>query len=171
MTKKQVIFLNTKELYDLVLKYFDVRELVSPGAYNKYKHFGEYFFLSRFDIRLLQTIIWIRLNLNKKITVNTWLWGGRFDERGIRDTSTPMVKARAQKDDSWLSGHVLAMALDYDVEGQTAEEHRDWLLKNEEGLPHPIRLEHKLNDEPISWVHLDVCDDPKNPKVYLFDIG
>jgi hypothetical protein len=170
MTKAQILNISTEDLYKGVLEYFDIRELVSPGAYKKYKHFGDNFFLSRFDRRLLQTILWVRIKKGKSITVNTWLWNGIFDERGIRDTSTPMVQKRATRDDSWLSGHVLAMALDYDVEGETAEEHRNWLLSVQEELPHPIRLEHKLKGKPITWVHLDVCDDPKNPKVYLFDI-
>jgi hypothetical protein len=162
--------LTTKELYDKLLVYFDIRELVSPGVYNKFKHKGNYFFLSRFDIRLLQNILWIRETTNAKITINTWMWGGRFDERGLRDTSTPMVQKRARDNDAWLSGHVLAMALDYDVEGQTAEEHRAWLQERSILIPNPIRLERKLNGEQISWVHKDVCDDPKNPRVYQFDI-
>jgi len=114
--------------------------------------------------------LWIRINVDAPITVNDWLWGGRFDERGIRDTSTPMVQSRAYNNDAWLSGHVLAMALDYDVKGQTAVEHREWLKDHADELPHPIRLERKYNGKQITWVHLDVCDDPKNPKVYEFDI-
>lgn len=162
--------LTTQELYDQFLEYFRIEELVSPGAYKKYKHHGDYFFLSRFDKRLIENMLWIRETSGRKITVNTWLWGGRFDERGIRDTSTPMVQSRAAKNDAWLSGHVLAMALDYDVEGQTAEEHRAWLVKRSTLLPNPIRLERKYNGKQINWVHLDVCDDPKNPRVYEFDI-
>ena len=162
--------LTTQQLYDQLLQYFDVRELVSPGAYNKYKHYGDYFFLSRFDKRLLQTLLWIRVTSGRKITINDWLWNGRFDERGIRDTSTPMLQKRASNDDAWLSGHALAMAIDYNVEGQTAEEHRAWLVKIPKQLPYPIRLERKLNGKQITWVHLDVCDDPKNPRVYEFDI-
>lgn len=162
--------LTTKELYDQFLIFFDVRELVSHGAYKKYKHFGNYFFLSRIDIRLIQTMLWIRITTGRKITINTWLWGGRFDERGIRDTSTPMTQKRADNNDAWLSGHVLAMAFDYDVEGQTAEEHRAWLVSKSKELPHSIRLERKFKGKQITWVHLDICDDPKNPKVYEFDI-
>ena len=161
----------TKQLYDQLLTYFDVREFVSPGAYEKYKYFGDYFFLSRIDKRLLENLLWIRVTSGRKITINDWLWNGRFDERGIRDSSTPMLQERARNNDAWLSGHVLAMAIDYDVEGQTAEEHRAWLVKRAKQLPHPIRLERKLNGKQITWVHLDVCDDPKNPRVYQFDIN
>lgn len=170
MTKQEIFKMSTRELYDCILEFFDVRELVSPGAYEKFKHKGSYFFLSRFDKRLLENLLWIRTNIDASITINTWLWGGRFDERGLRDTSTPMVRARVNRNDAWLSGHVLAMAIDYDVEGQTSCEHREWLKQHENELPHPIRLERNLRGKPIGWVHLDVCDHPKNPKVYEFDI-
>lgn len=170
MNRTQIFSLNTKQLYDAVLKYFDIRELVSPGAYNKYKHYGDYFFLSRFDKRLLEVLLWVRTNVGQSIIANNWLWNGRFDERGLRDTSTPMVQSRANNDDAWLSGHVLAMAIDYHLKHQKPEEHREWLQDHEVQLPHKIRLEHHMDGKPINWVHLDVCDDPKNPKVYLFNI-
>ena len=104
------------------------------------------------------------------MTINNWLWGGHFDERGVRDTSTDMVKARAKKSDSWLSAHVLSMGADYDIEGETAAQHRQWLNSVANELPHPIRLERKFSGKPITWVHLDVCDDPRSPKVYQFDV-
>lgn len=170
MKKEDILNLSTLELYDKFLEFFDIRELISPGAYEKYKHYGQYFFLSRISKRLLETMLWIRINVDARITINNWLWGGRFDERGIRDTSTPMVQNRAIQNDAWLSGHVFGKAFDYDVEGQTAEEHRQWLQDREELLPHPIRLERKLKGKQINWVHIDVCEDPKNPKVYQFDI-
>ena len=170
MNKTEILNLTTQQLYDHILKYFNVRELVSPGLYEKYINYGVYFILSRFDKRLLETILWVRINVNLKITVNTWLWGGRFEQRGLRDTSTTMVQSRAKKNVAWLSAHTVAMALDYDVEGQTAVEHREWLKQHENELPHKIRLERNYKNEPISWVHLDVCDDPKNPKIYEFDI-
>lgn len=162
--------MKTEKLYNDFLKYFRVEELVSPGAYNKYKYLGDFFFLSRIDRRLIETLLWIRETTGRKITINTWLWGGRFSQRGIRDTSTKMTQSRAEKNDAWLSAHPLAMGLDYDIEGQTAEEHRLWLVSQSENLPHPIRLERKYKGAQINWIHLDVCEDPRNPKVYQFDI-
>lgn len=161
---------NTKEIYNHFLTYFKVQELVSPGVYNKYKPLGDYFFLSRFDIRLIKTLLVIREALDKPITINNWLWGGKYDERGLRDTSTPMVQNRAKNNDPWLSGHVISMAVDFDVEGMTANEVRKWLNKNKFILPYKIRLERKYKGKYITWVHLDVCDDPRNPKVYEFDV-
>lgn len=162
--------MSTKQLYDRFLKYFRPEELFSPMAYNKYKHLGDYFFLSRLDKRLIETLLWIREKKGKKMTVNDWLWSGRFDERGVRDTSTDMVKARAKKSDAWLSAHMLAMGVDYDIDGEPAGAHRQWLNSVANELPHPIRLERNYKGTAISWVHLDVCDDPRNPKVYQFDV-
>ncbi|MBU2526243.1 MAG: hypothetical protein KKC03_06555 [Bacteroidetes bacterium] len=162
--------MTTKQLYDQFLKYFTPEELFSPAAYRKYKHLGDYFFLSRLDKRLIETLLWIREKKGQKMTINNWLWGGHFDERGVRDTSTDMVKARAKKSDSWLSAHVLSMGADYDIEGETAAQHRQWLNSVANELPHPIRLERKFSGKPITWVHLDVCDDPRSPKVYQFDV-
>lgn len=162
--------METKDIYDAFLKYFFVEEIVSPDLFNRFKHKGDYFFLSRFDIRLLKTMLVIRETLNKPITVNNWKWGGNFSQRGFRDTSTAMVQRKSSKDIPWFSAHVVAMGLDFDVEGMTANEVRDWLEESQSILPYKIRLENKLNGEYISWVHLDVCDDPNNPKVYLFNV-
>jgi len=166
----QVDSLSTKEIYDQILVYFDIRELVSPGVYKKFKDRSDYFFLARFDIRLLENLLWIRINVDKGITINNWMHGGNLDERGLRDTSTPMLQKRARENDPWLSGHVLAMGIDYDVKGQTAEEHREWLRERSSMLPYPIRLIRKVNNREITWVHLDVCDLPYNPKVFQFDM-
>lgn len=163
---KKLVF-NAETLYERILEYFDVRELVTPWAYQKFKHRGDYFFLSRIDPRLLVTILFIRETTGRKMTINDYLWGGRFDERGVRDNLSPLVKARISP---YWSGHVFAMAVDFDLEGMTAQEVRDWLIEHTEGLPFKIRLEHKLKGKIISWVHLDVVDDPRLPKVYLFDV-
>lgn len=159
--------MDSKQLYDLFLKYFRIEEIVSPPCFKKYRHKGSYFFLSRFDPRLLETMIYIREGLDRKITINDWLWGGALDERGLRDNLTSIVKG---KNTVYLSGHVLSMAFDFDVEDMTAQEVRQWLVDHANTLPYKIRLEHKINGKVILWVHLDVIDEPKNPKVYLFNV-
>ncbi|MDT8347679.1 MAG: hypothetical protein RQ756_07735 [Flavobacteriaceae bacterium] len=170
MTALEITQLSTSSLYGEFGRYFRIEEWYSPAAVEKYRHLGVNFFWSRIDRRLIETMLWIRVNKNQKIRVNNWLWGGRFTQRGVRDSSTPMMKSRATKGDAWLSAHPLSMGVDYDVDGETAVEHREWLVSVADQLPYPIRLERNYGGTPISWVHLDVCDDPKNPKVYLFDI-
>lgn len=160
----------TKTIYDNFLKYFSIEEIVSPELFQKFQHKGNYFFLSRFDIRLLSTMIIVRESLDKSITINNWKWGGPFDERGFRDTSTPMVQTKSKSDIPWFSGHVVTMALDFDVKGMTANQVRKWIKDNQDLFPFKIRLERKLNGKFISWVHLDIIDEPKNPWIYEFDV-
>tara|TARA_R110002050_G_scaffold243066_1_gene379426 strand:+ start:39586 stop:40098 length:513 start_codon:yes stop_codon:yes gene_type:complete len=170
MTKKQQyqnLLFDSKELYDRILNYFDVQELVTPWAYAKFKQRGDYFFLSRIDTRLLITILFIRETTGRKMTINTYKWGGRFDERGVRDNLSPLVMARKT---AYWSGHVFSMAVDFDLEDMTAEQVRAWLQDHADDLPFKIRLEHILNGVAITWVHLDVIDDPRLPKVYLFNV-
>lgn len=161
---------STQKLYDEFLKFFDVREIVSEEVYEVFKHYGDYYFLSRFDLRLIEHILFVRKRLSKAITINTWMWGGHLSERGLRSNVSNIVRRQTSANQPYLSGHPLAMALDYDVEGESAEEHREWLKEIQNELPHQIRLENLLNGDPINWVHVDMCDDPRNPKVYEFNV-
>lgn len=158
---------DTRKIYDDFLKYFDTKEIVSESVYNKFKERGDYFFLSRFDIRLLEVMTFIREDLGKPITINNWKYGGNLHQRGLRENTSQIVSS---KKSPYLSGHVLSMAFDFDVKGISAPFIREYLMSVSELLPCKIRLENKLNGDPISWVHLDVCDEPKNPKVYLFNV-
>lgn len=162
--------METKKIYDEFLKYFSPEEFFSPKAYDKYKHLGSYFFLSRLDIRLIKTLLVLRTTLNLPFTINNYKFGGRLTQRGVRDTSTALMKDRALKNDPWLSAHSLAMGVDFDVKGMTATEVRSWIKENKDLLPFKVRLERRYKGKEISWVHLDVCDDPRNPKVYEFDV-
>jgi hypothetical protein len=137
--------------------HFKIYELVSEQVFDKYGQKAWRFF----DPRLLETIDWIREKLGKPITVNDWRWEGDFDERGLRCNMDDLVRAKTNKGDIYLSAHVLGMATDFDVEGMTAQEVRDWLVEHQDELPYPVRLE-----EGVSWVHLDVED--MGVKVYLF---
>lgn len=159
--------MNSKDLYDRFLTYFKIEEIVSPTCFEQYKQRGDYFFLSRFDPRLLYVMIFIREGLGRSITVNDWFWDGNLTQRGLRDNLTPLVK---NKSHVYLSGHVLGAAFDFDVEGMKAYQVRNWLQQVAEELPYKIRLENKYKGKVISWVHLDVIDEPKNSKVYLFNV-
>jgi hypothetical protein len=63
-----------------------------------------------------------------------------------------------------MSAHCLGKAVDFHVQGLEAEEVRQWILKNKNWWPYHIRLE-----EDVSWVHLDLYDNDKGEKVYLFN--
>ena len=64
------------------------------------------------------------------------------------------------------------MALDFTVEGMSAEDVRNWISSIEDKLPFKVRLEwkHSKNHKTITWVHLDVAYYKNNPKVYKFYI-
>lgn len=63
-----------------------------------------------------------------------------------------------------MSAHNFGKAIDATVQGMTAEEARNLIIKNQVLLPYPIRLE-----DNVSWLHLDVYDMNKG-KVYLFKV-
>ena len=170
MDKEQVLELNGKELYDKVFEYFNIKELVSKEVYDRFKDSGKYYVISRFDPRLLQTVLFIRTQRDLSMIINNWAWGGNLDERGLRTNVSDIVKRKTSQGHPYISGHPLSCAVDFNIKGETAEETREWLQTIEDNLPFKIRLEHHLNGEVISWVHLDVINQPKNPKVYLFDV-
>jgi len=147
--------------------YFKPYELVDKITYDKYGNESWQFF----HTDLLKSLLIIRKGLGKSITINDWYWGGHinwkgereeYDERGIRHNISPIVK---NKTTLYLSGHVLGMALDFDVKGMTAEEVRAWIVKNANLFPCKIRLE-----DGVTWCHLDVKETSTNPKVYLFNV-
>lgn len=157
--------MESKDLFKKFSEYFQLEEIVRDDVLIQYGR-DTNLLLSRFDPRLLETMVLIRKELGP-ITINDYAWGGSLDERGLRDNDGPMVKSKGRP---YLSAHVLGAAFDFDVEGMTANEVRAWLKENANRLPYKIRLERKYNGHYISWVHLDVCDEPDNPKVYEFDV-
>ena len=120
--------------------------------------------------RLLQAMLIIRTTLDKKITINTWKWGGKFSQRGLRTNLGQIVMKMVKRKKLYLSAHLMGKAVDFDVEGMSAEEVRMWIVKNEKLFPYKIRLEHIMNGKPINWAHLDVFWDKKNKHIYLFNI-
>lgn len=138
-------------------KKFGLKELVCPEVYNKYGERAWEFF----DPRLLETIDWLRRKLDKKIIINTWATGGNFTQRGLRCNLCDLVETKTKSKTIYMSSHILGKALDFNVDGMTAEEVRKWIITHQNDLPHPICLE-----SDVSWVHLDMRD--KGQKVYVF---
>jgi len=140
-------------------RYFRIEEFVSKPVAIK---FGEKAW-AFIDPRLVETMDFIReLSEDHKITINTWLWGGNYSQRGLRENTSDIVKEKTKADEMYLSAHVLGMAVDFDVEGYSAEQIREVLGLIKDKLPHKIRLEQGVN-----WVHLDVRDDNEE-KIHLF---
>lgn len=158
MTDEQII----KEIKG----FFCIEEFVSEKVFKKYGN-DSWQFLS---IRMLHTLLVIRKDLDRAITINNWKWGGKFKQRGLRSNMGYIVLKMVKMMRIYLSGHVLGCAVDFDVEGMTAVEVREYLKATHKKLPYKIRLENNIKGKPINWVHLDLMYKLKNPKVYLFNI-
>jgi len=155
-----------EEILQGIKKYFCIQEFVSEKVYKKHGE-NAWQFLS---IRLLHTMLIIREDLDKSITINNWKWGGKFRQRGLRSNMGYIVLKMVKRMRIYLSGHVLGCAVDFDVKGMTAVEVRQYLNGIHKKLPYKIRLENTMNGKPISWVHLDCISNIKNNKVYLFNV-
>jgi hypothetical protein len=139
--------------------YFDLDEIACPHVYNK---FGEIVW-QFLDPRLLITLDTIRVNIGKPIFINNWKQSGQFDERGFRCIQCELVKKAITENRLYVSPHMTGQGADFDVQGLIAEEVRQWLIKNHNILPYPIRLENN-----VSWIHLDVRE-IAGEKVHLFN--
>ncbi len=140
--------------------FFSVKELVCQHVYDRYGE-GAAMFL---DDKLIATLNTIREKiLCAPMTVNNWHLGGSFTQRGLRCNLCALVKGKTDIGRLYLSAHLLGKAVDCNVEGMTAEEARHRIIDAQELLPHPIRLE-----DDVSWLHIDVYNNGKGEKVYLF---
>jgi len=146
-----------------IKEYFCIEELVDKEVYNKYGDVAWKFI----DEMLIECILVVREELDKPMTINNWKWGGQFSQRGLRHNMSPMVQKKTRM---YLSAHMFGKAVDFDVEGMTAVEVREWIVANADKFPCKIRLERNMKGKPISWVHLDIMSDPSKDKVYQFDV-
>ena len=138
------------------IRYFDVRELVCPHVYERY---GERS-LQFIDPRLRDWLFWFRTTINKPVTINNWHKGGQFSQRGLRCNMCDLFK---NKTNLYLSGHVMFRALDFNVEGMTDDEVRDWIEEHKNEMPVNIRIENAT----AGWVHIDVNNITVNKLIYF----
>jgi hypothetical protein len=143
--------------------YFGIEELVDKEVYDKYGERAWKFI----DETILECLLILREGLDKPITINNWKSGGRFSQRGLRHNMSSLVKNKTRV---YLSAHIFGKAVDFDVQGMTSVEVREWINSNADLFPYKIRLERNSKGTPISWVHMDTMSEPKNPRVYMFDV-
>jgi len=150
------------ELVKQVERYFSLRELIDEPTYKKYGAFAWNFF----DTRLLEVLFALRNDIIKKpMTVNTWMTGGKFDERGLRTNLSSMIQAKTKENKLSMSAHSTGKGVDFDAKGMTAAEVRMLIQQKAHMLPHPIRLE-----DAVNWVHIDVYNDGAKSQVVLFKV-
>lgn len=143
------------EVRTRIKKYFHISELVGRRLHKRHGERAWRFL----DYRLLYALLIVREGLGKPIRVNH---AGKW-QRGFRSIVQQIVKNYFYKDKLYVSAHMLGKAVDFDVEGMTAQEVRDWIVDNSKLFPFKIRLEDK-----VTWVHMDVIYELKNSWVYLF---
>lgn len=137
------------------MRYFTPKELLCTHVYEKYGDAG----LIYVDSRLIITLETLRERIGRPIYVN---WGG-LSQRGLRCILCPLVKAKIEAGELYLSAHLFGKAFDCSVQGMDSESVREWIILHANSFPYPLRLE-----RDVSWVHVDLFND-SDEKVILFN--
>ena len=135
-------------------KHFIVQELVTPHAYSRLGDSA----LVLMDDRILMALDAVRAIFDRPITVNTWHTKGGFTQRGWRDDAE--VGSR-------FSQHRFGRAVDFDVQGYTAEDVRQAIIDTwrcSEALQGITRME-----AGTSWVHIDCASIDVTDKPMMFN--
>lgn len=148
-----------EEILNEIKKYFVVSELVCDHVLSKYGE-GAWRFL---DTNYLHVLLVIRRDI---IKLPMWCTSKTQKQRGLRCNQCQIVKSAKGP---YLSAHVLGKAGDFSITGMTASAAREKIKANADLLPCKVRLEKwDASGKEISWLHIDVIDEAKNPKVYEF---
>lgn len=123
---------------------FDLREFVPPAVWDQFGPASRWFL----DPRMLDLAQFYRDFFEAPVTVNTWAWDRRFEERGFRlpDTNTG---AR-------LSQHKFGRAFDCNVEGLTPDAVRSRIIDNEALFMEKGLTTLESGDIAKTWVHSDI---------------
>lgn len=140
-------------------KCFKLKEVVCPHVLKKYSEAQAWSFL---DPRALEVLYVLRFEiLGVPLTINTS--DNRLTQRGLRCNCCDLVRTQTNKNNPYLSAHILGKGFDFDAKGMTAEEVRKKIIQLKEKLPYPIRLE-----RGVTWVHFDLCN-YSNEKIQEFN--
>lgn len=129
------------EIIKALGRYFDVAELVCDHTLAKWGEKSWQFL----DTAYLHNLLVIRRDILQLPMICNHE-GAK--QRGLRCNLCPIVK---EKEDLYLSSHVLGKAGDFTVQGITAQEARSRIRNNAHLLPYPLRME-----GGVSWLHIDV---------------
>lgn len=133
--------LDRDQIINELHRYFQIRELVCEHTHSEWGERAWQFL----DTNYLACLLVIRRDiLQAPMTCNH----DGANQRGLRCNLCQIVK---DKDDLYLSSHVLGKAGDFTVQGLTAQEARHRIRNMANLLPCPIRIE-----GGASWLHFDV---------------
>ena len=102
-----------------------------------------------FDPLLLGTLDRIRGRYGKPITINNWHSMGPFQFRGFRPSSCI--------EGAKLSSHRRGQAVDFDVQGMSADEVRADIKANPDHMDFMMITQVELN---VNWVHISTANVP-----------
>lgn len=147
-------------------KHFKIDELVCNHVLSYYKNQDQLW--SFLDENLKKTIDIIREILGVPLIINQH--GAGHHQRGMRCHLCDLVTTNLSP---YISTHMQGKAADLILSSEanmTAEQARHRIEQSSVKLPCNIRFEHNQNGKPITWIHVDVRDNPQNKKVYWFDV-
>ena len=153
--------MNRDEILSAIRKYFSISELVCDHTYEKYGEAAWRFL----DTNYLHALLVIRRDI---IKLPMWCNSKSAHQRGLRCNRCQIVK---DSKNVYLSAHVLGKGGDFNcsVPSMTASKMRELIKADADLLPCKVRLEKwDSSGNEISWLHIDVIDESKNPKVYEF---
>lgn len=139
------------------MKYFKPYEIVSKTVYTIYRDESIKFM----DNRLLETLDVIREILGVPLVINDWYWGGKNQQRGLRENTCQIVKSKGNI--LYLSSHCFGRAFDAVSAKMSAENMRKKIVDNAYKLPYPIRMESN-----VTWLHVDLNMLSNAPKITFF---
>jgi hypothetical protein len=138
------------------MKYFKPYELVDKLTYEALGDDA----LRIFPPEALEMLDDLRAFLGSSILVNNWIAKGAFQWRGFR-TVNCAIGAKG-------SYHRKGMAFDCNVKGYTAEEARQYIVKNQD---HPLLKHITRLEAGVPWLHLDMGTVPEGKqRIYLFKV-
>lgn len=140
------------------MKYFKPYEIVSKTVYTIYRDESIKFM----DNRLLETLDVIREILGVPLVINDWYWGGKNQQRGLRENTCQIVKSKGTT--LYLSSHCFGRAFDAVSAKMSAENMRKKIVDNAYKLPYPIRMESN-----VTWLHVDLNMLSNAPKITFFN--
>ena len=121
---------------------FKLQEFVGPEIYANMGVKA----LQLIDFRIVELAQFIRDFFDTSMTINNWHTGNTYTERGLRDFNSPTGAKYSQ--------HKFGRAIDFTLEGFTAEQVRSVILKNKKAFM-DAGLTTIEADTP-TWVHCDI---------------
>lgn len=134
-----------EELLKKVQKNFQLKELVCPHVLNAFGN-NAWQFIST---ELLSVIYTLRnIIIKKPMIINSYQ--NNLTQRGLRCNICQLCKDKTDLNKIYISAHSLGKAIDFHVNGMSAEEVRNLIRSNIDKFEYSVRLERDVN-----WVHID----------------